>query len=183
MKRKCMTSPDQEKTQVANFSVNIQQALITTMTTLFSDDINEAYTSDPSQRMAQVDNNSLDVMLKISQIDSNMKFIDEDMHVLAEEQMTGYRTAPVERLRGFTHLGEEDCLGYKDCSLVSDAYSADDSYDISTDDSSDDSSDDSASSKSTENVDEENGSEWDCEDELSLDTNFMAEMANELGLK
>jgi hypothetical protein len=85
------------------------------MTTRFSDEINDAYTSDRGY-------NPLDVMFKISQIDSNMRFIDEDMRVLAEEQKTGYRTA-AERLRGFTHLGEEYCKLDKDNS-ASDTYSS-----------------------------------------------------------
>ncbi|KAI2490756.1 hypothetical protein MHU86_23803 [Fragilaria crotonensis] len=135
------------------------------MTTQFANDINEAYVSDPSQVMARSENNPDEVVMKICQVASNMKNIDEDMRKLAEAKSHGKMTAD-NGFTGFSRLGEEDYLQIDEASSQMD------------------SSEDSEASQSTSDSDDQDSddvSEWDSDDESSLDSNFMAEMANELG--
>jgi hypothetical protein len=76
--RKCRPTQDTTENTETNFSTNVQELLLA-MTTQYATDINEAYVSDPSQVMARSENKPDEVVMKICQVATNMKSIDEDM--------------------------------------------------------------------------------------------------------
>jgi hypothetical protein len=182
-KEKFRNPPTEEERKINAFSTNIQELLVT-MTAQFASDINDAYKSDPSQIMAIGENNPLEAVLKMNQIDNNMKAIDEDMRLLAEARTHGEMTA-TDRFLGFAHLGENDCLpDENDSSSSSESRDAGNSDDSDSDDESDQSdSDDDEEGSSDSDDDDEGSSDWESDDESSLDSNFMNEMANELGFE
>jgi hypothetical protein len=181
VKRKYRGSPQEEEKKPSTFSVNVQDLLLS-MTTMFATDINDAYVSDPSQTMAIGENNPFQAMMKMNQIDENMKAIDDDMRILAQARKEGQMTAK-DRFTGFAQLGENDCLLDEEASSDDSRSESDSSDDSGESDSSDD--DDSGESGSDDDdaseSDQEDDSEWDSGDDSSLDSNFMTEMAHALG--
>ena len=169
VKRKCRPTENAKEKKVTTFSTNVQELLLA-MTTRFAGDINEAYVSDPSQIMARGESNAVDTSLKICQVESNMKSIDEDMRKLAEAKSKG-DIAPSNGFTGFSRLGENDCLVDEESFESASSNSSNSSDD----------SEESGSQSASGSDDSEDSSEWDSDDESSLDSNFMAEMANELG--
>ena len=174
VKRKCRPTENAKEKKVTTFSTNVQELLLA-MTTRFAGDINEAYVSDPSQIMARGENNAVDTSLKICQVESNMKSIDEDMRKLAEAKSKG-DIAASNGFTGFSRLGENDCLvDEESCESASSSSTSSNSSNSSDD------SEESGSQSASGSDDSEDSSDWDSDDESSLDSNFMAEMANELG--
>jgi hypothetical protein len=180
VKRKYRGAPQEEEKKPETFSENIQHILLK-MTSQFGSAINDAYVSDPSQIAARGNNDAIQAMMIISQIDENMKAIDEDMRILDQVKKEGLETA-TNHFTGFGHLGEQECLIDGRSSLESSSEASSESTsDDSSGDWESDSEDDSDRHDSSDSDDDD--SEWDSDVGSSLDSNFMAEMANELGFQ
>ena len=84
-----------------------------------------------------------------------MQYIDEDMRKLAEAKSKGEMTAN-KGFTGFAHLGQDDCLRDEEGSES---------------DSSDD-SDESETQSTSDSHGSDDSSEWDADEESSLDSKF-----------